>query len=481
MSAEPPIPAELWDTVPPAARAALSAVWQALQQQLADLRIRVADLEARRGQNSSNSSLPPSANPPGAPPPAPKKPSGRRPGAQPGHTGHQRRRLSPERLRHVIALIPSHCDRCQAPLPQQPGPDDPEPTWHQYAELPKVAAVVTEYQGHARTCPHCGHVSREAIPAQIRAAAFGPRLTAVVSYLGGCQHVSQRGLEEVVETVFGVPLALGSVAVLQQQTSQALAPAYQQITTAVQAAPVKNVDETGWKQAGLRRWLWAAVTGAATLFLIHARRGAAGLRALLGQEPVGLIGSDRWSAYQIIPLLRRQVCWAHLKRDFQAMVDRGGRGAAVGARLLEQTRVVFGLWYRVRDGTRSRQWLLRQLELRVRPEVQALLQEGAACGCARTAGVCAAILKVELGLWLFARWDGLAPTNNGAERALRPAVLWRKGCFGSDSEGGCRFVERLLSVAATLRQQGRAVLDYLVAAISAHRHGLPAPKLLPTA
>jgi transposase len=455
------------------------AVIATLLQRVQDLEGRVRELEGQLGRNASNSSVPPSANPPSAPKPVVKKRSGRQSGGQPGHRGHQRQRLPRERVNHVIPLIPARCECCQAPLQKQASPNDPEPVWHQFAELPRLAAVVTEFQGHARTCPDCGHVTREAIPQEIRAHAFGPRLAAVVSYLGGCQHVSQRGLEDVVEAVFGIPISLGSIDTLQGQMSEALQPPHQEIAAEVRQAAAKNVDETGWKQAGKKRWLWAAVTAKAALFVIHTRRGVAGLRALLGQVVVGLITSDRWSAYLAVPLWRRQVCWAHLRRDFQGMVDRGGGGAEVGRRLREQTRVVFGLWYKVRDGTRTREWLARQLESRVRPEVQALLRAGAACGCAKTAGMCAEILKVEPALWTFARVAGLEPTNNAAERALRPAVVWRKKSYGCHSEEGCRFVERLLSVTQTLRLQGRPVLEYLVKALDAHRGGLPIPQLLP--
>src|SRR5262245_10477919 len=294
--------------------AACDAVIAGLLGQVADLQQRVADLEARLGQNASNSSVPPSANPPGAKPPVAKKPTGRASGGQPGHPGHRRQRLPAARVDHVIPLVPSHCESCRAPLPQQPSPGDPEPTWHQVAELPRVAGSVTEFQGHARACVCCGHVTREHIPAAITAEAFGPRLSAVVSYLGGCQHVSQRGLADVVEAVFGVPISLGSVDALQGQMSHALLPAHQEIAAAVRRAEVKNVDETGWKQAGAKRWLWAAVTATAALFVVHLRRGAAGLKALLGEAVRGLIISDRWSAYQVVPLCRRQVCWAHTIR-----------------------------------------------------------------------------------------------------------------------------------------------------------------------
>jgi len=456
------------------------ALIEALQKRVGELERLVKDLQARLGANASNSSLPPSANPPAAPPAVVKKPTGRKSGGQPGHKGHQRLRLPLDRVQHVIALVPTHCEGCHAPLPVQPSQGDPEPVWHQFAELPKVQAVVTEFHGHARTCSCCGHVTREAIPAGIRVHAFGPRLAAVLGYLQGSHHVSHRGLEEIAEVVFGVPLSLGSVTALQEQMSEALAPAHEEIAQEVRPAPVKNVDETGWKQAGKKRWLWTAVTNTAALFVIHLRRGAEGLKALLGETIAGLVCSDRWSAYHLIPVERRQLCWAHLRRDFQAMVDRGGEAGAVGAELLAHADMMFGLWHKVRDGKRRRRWLLGHVEDWLRAEVRSLLEQGAACSCAKTAGVCKEILKLEEAMWTFARQEGLEPTNNAAERALRPAVIKRKRSFGCHSEAGCRFVERLLSVTQTLRMLRRPVLDYLVEALVAHRHGLLAPELLAT-
>jgi transposase len=455
------------------------AVIAALLERVATLEARVRHLEAQLGHNASNSSIPPSANPPNAPKPVVKKRSGRKSGGQPGHPGTWRLRLPPERVGHTIALVPSHCERCRAPLPAHAGPDDPEPSWHQLAELPRLAAVVTEFQGHARTCACCGHVSRERLPAAIRAHRFGPRLAAALAYLSGSQHLSQRGLEEVTETLFGVPVSLGSINALQEQMSQALAQPHQEIAAVVQQAEVKHVDETGWKQAGKRRWLWTAVSASAAYFLVQVGRGAKALGTLLGGVIRGVICSDRFSAYQAVPLGQRQICWAHLKRDFQAMVDRGGEGAPVGEDLLLHTDLLFGLWYKVRDGTRQRRWLQRHLEW-LRPEVQALLHQGAACACAETAGTCAKILEVEEALWTFTRVEGLEPTNNTAERALRPAVLRRKRSFGNTSEAGCVYVSRLLSVVQTLRRQGRSVLEYLQTALEAQRHELPTPKLFPT-
>lgn len=448
-------------------------------ERIAQLEQTVRDLEARLGQNASNSSLPPSANPLDAPKPVVKKRTGRKTGGQPGHQGLSRLRLPPERVRHTIALVPGRCERCHAPLSAQPGPDDPEPSWHQFAELPRLAAVVTEFQGHARTCSCCGHVTRERIPAEIRAHAFGPRLSATLGYLSGNQHLSQRGLEETTEALFEIPVSVGTVNALQEELSQALQSPHQEIAEAVQQADVKHVDETGWQQAGQKRWLWTAVSATAVYFLVQVGRGAKALRTLLGEGIGGVVCSDRWSAYQILKLGQRQICWAHLKRDFQAMVDRGGEPAEIGQELLFHTDMLFDLWYKVRDGTRRRRWLLEQLGW-LRPEVQELLRDGAGCSCAKTAGTCAKILEVEEALWTFARVEGLEPTNNAAERALRPAVLRRKRSFGNHSEAGCQYVSRLLSVVQTLRLQDRSVLNYLQAALEAQRHGLPTPKLFPT-
>ncbi len=450
-----------------------------LLQRIAQLEQTVRDLQARLGQNASNSSLPPSANPPSAPKPVVKKRTGKQTGGQPGHRGLSRLRLPPERVTHTIPLIPNRCERCRTPLSAQPGPDDPEPSWHQFAELPRLAAVVTEFQGHARTCACCGHVTRERIPAELRAHTFGPRLAAALGYLSGSQHLSQRGLEETTEALFEVPVSLGSVGALQEELSQALAPPHEEIAEAVQQAEVKHVDETGWKQAGQKRWLWAAVTTGAVYFLVQVGRGAKALRGLLGAAFRGVVCSDRWSAYQAIPLDQRQICWAHLKRDFQALVDRGGAAAALGEELLFQTEVLFELWYQVRDGTRGRRWLRRQVEQWLRGEVRLLLERGTGGACAETAGTCAKILEVEEALWTFTRVEGVEPTNNAAERALRPAVLRRKRSFGNYSEAGCQYVSRLLSVVQTLKRQGRSVLEYLQQALEAHRHGQPIPSVFP--
>jgi transposase len=298
-----------------------------------------------------------------------------------------------------------------------------------------------------------------------------------MAYLSGGRHDSKRGVEEVVETVFGVPVALGTVAAVEREVSAALAPAHAAAAAAVRRAPVKHADETGWKQAGRLCWLWAAVTAGVAFFTIHARRGGAGLTALLGEAITGVVISDRWSAYHRLDVYRRQLCWAHLVRDFRALAERGGPGRALGEHLLCFAEDVFHWWHRVRDGTLRRSSLRTEIASQ-RPWLRDLLRDGAACGCAKTAAFCRNLLELEPALWTFVRIEGVEPTNNAAERALRPAVLWRKRSFGCHSAAGCRFVERTLTVVQTLRLQRRGVLAYLHEAITAHRLGLAAPQLL---
>jgi transposase len=445
---------------------------------IAALERRVAELEARLGANASNSSLPPSANPPQAPKPVVKAPTGKQRGAQPGHPAHLKRRLPPERLARTIPFVPGRCQHCHEPLPPHPGADDPEPSWHQVAELPDTAAHVTEYQGHYRTCPGCGTLNHAAIPAELKASSVGPRLAAALAYFAGCHHVSKRGLEDIAEAVFEVPLALGTVSHLEAQMSAALAAPHAEALAAVRQAAVKHVDETGWKEAGQRRWLWLAATAGVAVFLIHARRGFQALRALLGGDVIGYLCSDRWSAYDRWPVWRRQVCWAHLKRDFQKLVDRGGPAAKLGRALLRIERRVFEEWHLFRGGTFGRRALQNHLDGEAR-EFERLLEAGCRGADPKAAAFCANLLALLPAVWRFVVTGGVEPTNNHAERLLRRGVLWRKNAFGCHSAEGCRFVERILTAVQTLRLQGRPVLRYLHDALVAHRQGLPAPPLLP--
>jgi transposase len=245
------------------------------------------------------------------------------------------------------------------------------------------------------------------------------------------------------------------------------------------AAPVVNADETRWPQAGRTQWLWVVVTRVATVFTIAASRGSRVVKGLLGADYTGVVGSDRYSGYSWLDETCRQVCWAHLTRDLQALVDRGGAAEPIGVAGLAVVHDLFTVWYRFRDGTLDRAGLLRQMQP-VQDTLDTLVEVGLTCADAKAVTLCRALDRLWPALWTFVDAEGVEPTNNAAERALRPAVLWRKGSYGTQSEAGDRFVERLLTVVATCQQHGRAVLDYLTDVCTAVQRGLSPPPLLPT-
>lgn len=406
-----------------------------------------------------------------------QKPTGRKPGGQPGHPPHLKEPLPPERVNHIVPIVPTECVHCGHALPETSGPYDPEPTRFQVAELPEIKATITEYQGHARTCPCCGELTQAAIPAEIRAHSMGPGLSALMSYLvGGCG-LSKRRVEEVVESLFEVPVSLGAIAKLEQEMSAALQQSHEEALTAVQAADVKHADETGWKKAGKKRWLWVVATQSVVVFMIHRLRSAAVAMQMLGPVLLGILCSDRWSGYDWWPKMQRQLCWAHLKRNFQKMVERGGKARAIGEACLAIERQVFELWHRFRDGGLTRDELgdgMSSLML----EMLDVLHHGQRSRDGKTARFCRRLIKLYPALWTFVVTEGVEPTNNHGERVQRFAVLYRKNCFGCHSDSGCRFVERLLTVVQTLRLQKRSILAFLTQTLTAHRSRQPKPSLI---
>jgi transposase len=446
-----------------------AALPPAVQAYIRYLEARLADLEARLGQDSSNSSKPPSSDPPHAKPAPPNAPTGKRKGGQPGHPKRSRPDLPPDT---IVELRPDACGRCRRPL----GGDDPAPLRHQVIELPPVRPHVTEYRRHRLTCAGCGRVTCPALPADAR-GGYGPRVQAACALLAGAYRVGKRGTARLMGDLLGVPIGPAAVCDLQRRTAAALGPVAAAAHEHVAGKPA-NVDETGWREGGKRGWLWVAVTACVTVFLVRLSRGRAVLAELIPGRP-GVLTADRYPVYDHLPAGERQVCWAHLRRDFQAMIDRKNAGSAVGEDLLAHADILLGAWKRVRDGTLTRGGFRRRYLGWVRAEVRTLLAGGAACGCAATAGVCRELLAVEPALYTFAAAEGVEPTNNAAERALRHAVCWRKTSYGTDSAGGSRFVERVLTVVASCRQQGRDVLAFLTEAIQAARTGAQAPSLIP--
>src|SRR5262249_39406652 len=470
MRSKPPIPAELWEQIPAAARAALLAAFAGYEQQLAALRAEVTGLRAQLGQDSTNSSRPPSSDAPAGKRAPPRAPSGRSKGGQPGHPIQQPAPLPPD---CIEAGQPAACRRCGSALHG----DDPEPVRHQVMELPPVRPTVTEYRLHRLTCAACGTSTCADLPDGTPRGQYGPRLQAVLALLTGAYRLSKRQVEQLCADLFGVPVSAAQVCALERQTTRALDPAVAELREHVEGAS-GNMDETGWREGGRRAWLWVFVTRSVTVFRIALSRSAKVARELLGAPRPGVVTTDRFSAYNWLPVHRRQLCWAHLVRDFQAMVDRGNEGSVVGEELLSWAECVFNWWHRVRDGTLSRATLRKYLG-EIRPCFRDDLEAGAACGCAKTAAVCRGLLSREAAPWTFARREGTEPTNNAAERALRHAVLWRKTSYGTESEVGSRFVENILTVVATCRQRGLNALEYLTGCCRAAIRRSAPPSLLP--
>lgn len=466
------ISAEEWAATPSTVREMLMAALTSIEL----LKQRLAELEEQRNRTSRNSSKPPSSDPPEAPKRAQKTPSGRKRGGQPGHTGHGRKLKPAEAVDRVVDIRPACCAACGTLLMGE----DPDPARRQTIEIPPIKPAVVEYRQHTLPCPACGAENTPAWPAELALGSFGPRLHATVAYLTGQVHLSQREVEELLATLFHTDMALGSIPAVEQRVSEALAEPVAEAEAYVHQQPVNNVDETSWREGTQRAWLWINTTPLVTLFLILATRGTASATRILSETYQGVVGSDRWSAYNWVDPTRRQVCWAHLIRDFQAFVDRGGEPARIGTALLEQVTQMFALWYRVRDGTLSRpdfQVAMQPLQA----HVGELLREGTTLSHDKTRRTCERILKIEPALWTFVRVKGVEPTNNDAERPLRRPVLWRRRSFGTQSATGSRFVERVLTTVTTLRQQERDVLGYLTAAcIAAAREESP-PSLLPDA
>lgn len=461
---------EDWEKTPASVRELVSSLIERVQK----LEEKIRDLEEEKNRNSKNSSNPPSSDVP-AVPPAPKKKKGKRKkGGQPGHKGTTRKLVPIEKVDEIFSIKPETCGKCGHGL----SGEDAFPYRHQVAEIPPVIATVTEYRLHTLSCPSCGNDTRADLPLGVPQGAFGPRLQAMGSLFTGRYHLSKRDTAEILEDFFRVPISLGSISTLERRTSKAIASVVEEAREYVKKQTQAHMDETGWYEKNKRFWMWVASVPFVTVFLIRQSRGAKVAKEMIGEKFAGVINSDRWSAYNWLPVASRQLCWAHLKRDFQAFVDRGEGPEELGAKIRTQMDLMFNWWHQVKDGTMS--FLTFQDKMKsVQIKVGELLREGTICEHKKTAGTCRDILKREEALWTFVYKEGIEPTNNIAEQKVRPAVLWRKVSFGTQSDTGSRFFERTMTVTATLKQQDRNVLDYFVEACDAANWNKSAPSLLP--
>ena len=461
-----------------------------LRSQLAALATELASLRERIGRSSRNSSKPPSSDGPGFKPPARRKGSGRKRGGQPGHPGSGPELLPIERVDEVMDHHPDACRRCGTLLEGE----DSDPLRHQVIEIPPITPVVIEHRLHRLVCPCCSTSTCAPLPADVEASCYGPRLSALVGLLGSAFPLSFSKTQALLDQLLGVEISRGALAKVRQRLSAALAQPMQEALAFARQQPVAYVDETGAptgnadgnNPTGKRGWQWVMVTAVVTVFIQGLSRSTAAAIELLGSTFGGIVVSDRFSAYNHLPTQQRQLCWAHLIRDLTAIAERPGASAEFGAQLLELQQQLFGHWHRYKDGTID--WPALQQSCRpIRQAFEARLQQVVELGAQRrertpwasTVRTCRKLLKVTGALWTFLEIEGIEPTNNAAERALRQSVIQRKISHGVQSTKGAICRSRLLTVTTSLRQQGRDVWQFLEQAWIAHHRGGVMPSLLP--
>jgi transposase len=447
-----------------------------LKNRLDELTQLVLTLKEQLDRNSSNSGKPPSSDSPDqrAERRGKGKTGGKR-GGQPGHSGSTRVLVPREQVSEFKNLFPPECENCWAALPQTP---DPSAQRFQTIELPQPKAQVIEWLQHCVACPDCNHktwASTESIPA----SPFGPRLSSVTALLTGVFHVSRRAAVSLLSDILGVEISLGAVSAVEARVSEAVKPAVDETWAKVEQAAVKHTDGTSWFQAGLLLSLWTIATTMATVFKILKNGKADTLAPLFGKK-LGILVSDRATALNFWAMELRQICWAHLLRKAISFSERAGRAGALGRELLDYIAIMFAYWEDLKVGKLTRDQF-REHMAPLRKQVEAVLQRAVAAKLALVSGSCADILAHRAALWTFVDRDDVEPTNNHAEQQLRAFVLWRKRSFGTQSERGNLFAERLMTVAHTARKQNKNVLEFLTACCTAARNGTPPPSLFAAA
>ena len=436
---------------------------------------RIEALEQKLGINSHNSSKPPSSDGPEVEKPAKKsRKKKRKQGAQPGHEPHLRVPFAEEDVTESYDLTPKECAHCGSNNVHESGED---PRLHQTCEIPPIKPIVIQYIMHTVDCADCGNQTVAGLPKNVSPSPFTSSVVSCVAILTGVLHLSKRKALVALEDLFNSPISLGGVSACEARVSEALEAPVEEGHEYAQDQASANADETSWRRGNkIKGWLWVIVANAVAIFKVQATRSKESARNILGRFK-GILSVDRYCAYRVHNGLW-QACWSHLKRDFTKISEYSAETGKIGAALLEKEAAIFKLWYRVRDGTMTRKSFQTKMRA-IRAQVGALLEVGTDCGTAKVEGMCKKILEVEDALWTFVDHEGIEPTNNEAERAIRTAVLWRKGSFGTQSDRGARYVERVLSTYATCKRQGRSIIQYLNEVCHAHANNLPAPSLLP--
>lgn len=443
----------------------------------AQLRKQLEVLTEKLTRDSGNSNLPPSSDPPGRTGNSSgsrrrKSKKRRKRGGQTGHPGSHRGLLPAEQVTEFVEEFPSMCGSCWKPLPAVL---DPDARRYQVMEVPPFTPEVTEYRRHAVTC-ECGYTTRKPFAqCQIPSSAFGPRLMSLVVLLTGVYHVSRRKTAKLLSELCGARISLGSISAIEKRVSDTLKPVVAEAWDHVQGSAVKHTDGTSWLQSGAARSLWTLASSTATVFKIVANSSSATLKKLYGAFE-GILVSDRAKALGFWAMERRQVCWAHLLRKFVSFSERDGPAGRFGRELLDCTGILFEYWRDFKDGRLDEQTFQFWMSS-VRDLIETTLERAVAAKIPRLSGSCADILAHRKALWTFVDHGQVEPTNNHAERELRAFVLWRKRSFGTRSERGNLFAERVMTVAHTARKQDKDILSFLTECCEARETCTPVPSL----
>ena len=442
-----------------------------LEDKIATLEARIQELERLLGINSQNSSKPPSSDGPEVPKPRKRGKFRRKRGARKGHEPHMRTQFPSEEVTKFVPHEPHACTCGCEDLEEC----DEEPLRHQTVDMPPIKPVVIEHVQYVRRCKKCGELVYARLPDNVRRNIFGPGVLSIVGILTGMLNTSKRKALAVITEVFHVPMSLGGLSNCEARIAEALEKPYNDTLEHVYQQGVAHADETGWPRGNLKKgWLWAFCCMTAGVFMVHAHRSQEAARKLIG-DFVGKLVSDRYNAYNFYKFIR-QICWAHLKRDFKAISEADGGLGKIGLELYKPAKKILKMRKRVRDGTLPWKTFQRRMpELQKR--VESLLKAGARFD-GKLGGKCRDILKHKEYLWTFVEDENVEPTNNFAERIVRQGVLWRKTSFGTQSERGARYVERILTVCATCRLQDRSIIEYLRHACHNHLNGILAPNLV---
>lgn len=445
-----------------------------LEQRNAELEARIADLESRLSKNTPlNSSVPPGSEHPHAKSIPPREKSARKRGGQPGHPKHERKLIPSAECDGIIALRPTICRKCGRELTGS----DPQPLRHQVWDVPMPKPIVTEYQQHRLTC-QCGCTTCAVLPDDVPRHSAGPRLTAMVAFFMAFGRLSKSRAALFVQNLFSIPASAAWMVSLQNKATAALRPSYEELKANLPQTEAVNCDETGSKEGTAKSWLWAAATATYTVFVVACTRSASVITSLLGVAYQGVVTTDRYTGYNIFNHAR-QICWAHLKRDFQRLIDKKGEAADFGERLMVHLRKVFDHWHDYRAGKITRSVLKRRIDRDAHYQMYETLEAGMSSESKSARTLCTELFKRWDQLWAFTQRAGVEPTNNRAEQVLRSFVIWRKLSFGTQSPAGSRFVETMLTVMETCRQQQRNLLDFLTDSIQAYESGEDSPSLLP--